>query len=325
MLTYVYVYDEPKKKILCGGEMFSILLGVAASFFFAFTFLLNKEMALGGGSWLWSSSLRFWFMLPLLLLLVASRGQLRNSLRHLRSHIGQYLLWSTIGFGFFYAPLTLSAAYAPSWLVAGCWQITIIAGPLMSPWISGSSVPWRSLRWSLLILVGIVLMVSDQISSVSVLPVLSGFGLVLFAAFAYPLGNRKMMAVCDNQIDTFQRVLNMTIASLPFWFCISVTGLLRDGFPDVVQIKQSFYVAVFSGVVATLLFFAATQKTRHDTHKLAGVEATQSAELIFTLLGEVLIIGAPIPSSVALIGIVLVVAGMLAHSLFPGKASGQQN
>lgn len=305
--------------------MFSILLGVAASFFFAFTFLLNKTMEQGGGSWLWGSSLRFWFMFPLLLMLVAFRGRLRSSLRHLRRHIRPYLLWSTIGFGFFYAPLTLSAAYAPSWLVAGCWQITIIAGPLMTPWISGSPVPWRTFRWSLLILAGITLMVWDQISSVSALPVLAGFGLVLFSAFMYPLGNRKMMAICDNEVDTFQRVLNMTIASLPFWFCISAIGLFRNGFPDVIQIKQSFYVAVFSGVVATLLFFAATQKTRHDIHKLAGVEATQSAELVFTLLGDILLLGGTIPSSVALIGIVFVVAGMSAHCLFPGKSSPQLN
>ncbi|ABS22278.1 hypothetical protein Bcer98_2005 [Bacillus cytotoxicus NVH 391-98] len=35
-------------------------------FFFAFTFILNPAMDLQGGSWIWSASLRYYFMVPLL-------------------------------------------------------------------------------------------------------------------------------------------------------------------------------------------------------------------------------------------------------------------
>lgn len=40
---------------------------------------------------------------------------------------------------------------------------------------------------------------------------------VVIAAFAYPLGNRRMLEEYGGRLDTFQRVLGMTLASLPFW------------------------------------------------------------------------------------------------------------
>lgn len=46
--------------------MREMALSLAASFFFAVTFILNRSMELAGGSWTWSSSLRFFFMVPLL-------------------------------------------------------------------------------------------------------------------------------------------------------------------------------------------------------------------------------------------------------------------
>lgn len=44
--------------------MKEIALGILASLFFAVTFILNHAMEMQGGSWLWSASLRFFFMLP---------------------------------------------------------------------------------------------------------------------------------------------------------------------------------------------------------------------------------------------------------------------
>nr|WP_154324793.1 multidrug resistance efflux transporter family protein [Pantoea sp. 201603H] len=295
--------------------MYAISLGIIASFFFALTFILNRSMALEGGSWLWSSSLRFWFMAPLLLLLVGLRGSLGQSLRHLRHHALAYLFWSTLGFGLFYAPLTFAAAYAPGWLVAGSWQITIIAGSLLMPWIARHPVPWRGLRWSALILSGIALMLWQQARVLSVNQMLTGFLPVLLAAFMYPLGNRKMLALCGDEVDTLQRVLNMTLASLPFWLFIALGGLITSGAPSKEQMGQAFLVALFSGVIATVLFFAATRRVRDNPQQLAAVEATQSGELLFTLAGEILLLNSVLPSSLAVAGIVLVMLGMCAHSV----------
>src|SRR5512133_2363568 len=110
----------------------SVALGLLASFFFAFTFVLNRQMDLVGGSWIWSASLRFFFMLPMLAALLASRGDMGAVVADIRARPRPWLLWSSVGFGFFYAPLCFASAYGPSWLIAATWQITIVAGAILT-------------------------------------------------------------------------------------------------------------------------------------------------------------------------------------------------
>lgn len=62
--------------------MRSILYGVLAAFFFAFTFVLNRTMELAGGSWMWSASLRYVFMVPLLACIVMFRGGITRYYLH---------------------------------------------------------------------------------------------------------------------------------------------------------------------------------------------------------------------------------------------------
>jgi hypothetical protein len=49
---------------------------------------------------------------------------------------------------------------------------------------------------------------------------------------------------------------------------------------------------------------------------LAAVEATQSLEVLFALLGEMLILSSPLPSLLSWTGIAVIIAGMALHSLF---------
>ena len=51
-----------------------------------------------------------------------------------------------------------------------------------------------------------------------------------------------------------------------------------------------------------------------DTHKLAVVESTQVGELIFTLLGGVLVFHDTIPTTLGIVGIILVAIGMMVNS-----------
>ena len=74
-------------------------------------------------------------------------------------------------------------------------------------------------------------------------------------------------------------------------------------------------MALFSGVVATVLFFAATDMVRHDPRQLAVIEATQSGEVIFTLIGGVLFLGGPMPTLGGFLGIAIIVIGMIGNSL----------
>ncbi|MEY8221144.1 hypothetical protein AALA46_11555 [Enterocloster aldenensis] len=49
----------------------ALFYGILASFFFAFTFILNRSMNLAGGYWLWSACLRYLFTLPMMVLMLA--------------------------------------------------------------------------------------------------------------------------------------------------------------------------------------------------------------------------------------------------------------
>ncbi|MBK5242958.1 multidrug resistance efflux transporter family protein [Clostridium sp.] len=305
----------------------ALILGIIASFFFAFTFILNQQMNVSGGSWLWSSSLRFIFMLPILLFIMIMKNQLFGVINDIIKKPIQWLTWSTIGFGLFYAPLTFASVYGSSWLVAGTWQITIVAGALLTPLFYKSvetengivkirnKIPRTSLLMSSIILLGIFLIQFQQAKDISALKALIGIMPVILAAFSYPLGNRKMIEVCDNRFSTFQRVFGMTLCSMPFWLIISLFGLLTVGLPSGGQVVQSLLVAVFSGIIATTLFFKATDIVSSDAHKLAVVESTQSGEVIFTLLGGVFVFHDKIPTLIGLLGIMLIVTGMTLNSL----------
>ncbi|WP_436374156.1 DMT family transporter [Cytobacillus sp. BC1816] len=306
--------------------MKAILLGVCSAFFFAFTFVLNRAMEMDGGSWLWSASLRYFFMIPLLGAIVVFRGNLRPLFNEMKKAPGQWLLWSFVGFGLFYAPLCFAAAYGPGWLIAGSWQITIISGSLLAPlffvtYQTGNGlakvrgkIPFRGLMMSLIILLGVAVMQVEHASSISWRETMLVIIPLVIASFAYPLGNRKMMDVCENRLDAYQRVLGMTIASLPLWIILSAAALATKGAPSFGQVTQSALVALFSGVFATVLFFAATDLVRGNMQKLGAVEATQSLEVLFAVLGEVLLLSSPLPSGISLTGMALVITGMVLHS-----------
>ena len=302
--------------------MKAIFLGIAASLFFASTFVLNRAMELSGGSWIWSSVLRYLFMILPLLLIVLFRGNLKELLRDMKNRPKVWLFWSTVGFGLFYAPICFAAAYGPAWLVASTWQITIVAGSLLVPFFGGK-IPFRGLVISSVIIVGVLLIQYQQVGSVSMKEILLGVLPVVIAAFAYPLGNRKMMEICGDRIDTFQRVLGMTIASMPFWLILSIYGVFTVGLPGQTQVIQSILVAILSGVIATLLFFKATDLTNGNVRQLAAVEATQAGEVIFALGGELIFLNAHLPSILGFFGMVLVIAGMVIHSFTSHSLDGE--
>lgn len=304
----------------------AFMLGICSSFFFAFTFILNQQMHLSGGSWYWSSSLRYIFMLPMLLIIMISKRQLKEVIIDIRKKPLSWLLWSTIGFGFFYAPLSFASSYGASWLVAGTWQLTIVAGGLMSPLFFKiiktekgivkirNKIPTKSLLISLLILVGIALMYIEEATDISLLNTMLVIIPVIIAAFSYPLGNRKMMEICDSNINTIQRVFGMTLCSIPFWIIISLLGISNSGLPGKSQLIQSFIVAVFSGIIATILFFKATDIVKDNSHNIAIIESTQAGEVVFTLLGGILIFHDTVPTTLSLIGLIIVVLGMILNS-----------
>jgi len=320
----------------------ALALGILASLFFAVTFVLNRQMQVDGGHWIWSSSLRFYYMAPLLFLLMLPRRRYRAVCSEIRRNPRAWFLWSTVGFGVFYSTITMAASYGPSWLIASTWQVTIVAGALLTPLFyrdAGSGtvarvrhrLPVKQLVVSVFILTGIVLVQVRKAVSVpeatAVLAtvsapaggVMAGVTLVLVAAFAYPLGNRKMMAVVPPGFGTMERVFGMTLCSLPFWLVLSAAGLVLGERPTAGQLVQTFIVAVFSGVIATILFFKATELVQDDVRELAAVESTQAGEVVFALLGGALLFKDALPSPAALVGIVVVVAGIFLNAFLTKK------
>ena len=307
--------------------MKAIWIGILSALFFAVTFVLNRSMELDGGSWMWSASLRYFFMVPFLVVIVAMRKGLPGVKREMTAAPWPFFIWSFVAFVLFYGPLTFSAGYSPGWLVAGTWQMTIVAGVLLAPFFTFQMktatgeiktlrhrIPAASLVISLVILAGVVLIQIPHASSVSTKTILLGTLPLVIAAFAYPLGNRKMMNLVGGRLDMFQRVLAMTLMTIPIWLLLALYAWSTVGLPSMSQVGQSLIVSVSSGVIATSLFFMATDMVQHDQGKLAAVEATQSVELIFAMLGEMVLLSLPLPGALSLVGVLVIIGGMSLHS-----------
>lgn len=328
MSTSLYVIN-PVTGLKEGTAMRAVLLGLAASLFFATTFVLNRTMHIAGGHWVWSGALRYLWMVPLLALLVAWRGGMGPLWQDLKVRPLTWLIWGTVGFGFCYAPLCYAAASGPGWLVAGTWQITIVAGMLLAPWLRQpgeprSSIPLAGLAWSGLILVGVALMQWQAAEGLAMSQLWVGVAPVIVGAFAYPLGNRRMMQLCGSRLDAFQRTLGMTLGSLPFWLLLSAWPVAHGQWPSNGQLAQTAIVAVTSGVIATVLFFAATDAVKESPAKLAAVEATQAGEVVFAALGESLLFARPWPAGWSLGGLGLIVLGMVMHARAAGRRPGRE-
>ncbi|HEX8820171.1 MAG TPA: multidrug resistance efflux transporter family protein [Archangium sp.] len=298
----------------------AILLGLGSALFFTMTYVLNRSMAAAGGHWAWSAALRYLIMWPLLSVLVGARGGWPSLWIELKRHPRQWLLWGGVGFGVFYVFLALSAEYGPSWLIAGSFQLTVLAGPLLSPLIYTDErrrMPRKALAVGSLIVLGVLIMQLGYFRLAMPASAWLALLFVMIAAFTYPLGNRKLMLHLERQgvvLDASTRVLGMTLGSLPLWLCVAAYGYSQAGWPSGSQVLQSGGVAVSAGVIATTLFFRATHMTANNPNGLAAVEATQSTELLFALLLGVLFLGEPWPSVFSLVGAVLIVVGMVLYS-----------
>ena len=234
--------------------MRAILIGILAAFFFSITFILNHAMSSEGGSWLFSASLRFIFMYPFLLMMVIwnRKGRHHIILLHIKQNFFRWLLWSSLGFVFFYVPITCVSNYSPGWLISATWQLTIICGLFTAPFFyiyiqQGQStikmrerIPWRSLATSSIMILGVIIVQIPHISNIELHIFLLSVIPLMIAAFCYPLGNRKMMVVVGNDLNTIERIYGMTLVTLPLWLIIFLIGVATQGLPSSNQITQTF-------------------------------------------------------------------------------------
>ncbi|MET0404605.1 MAG: multidrug resistance efflux transporter family protein [Cystobacter sp.] len=305
-------------------SLLAILLGVVSALFFTMTYVLNRNMAATGGYWAWTTCLRYFIMLPLLLVLVMAKRGLAPLWAELRRNPRAWVVWGCVGFGVFYTFLALAAEYGPSWLIAGSFQLTALAGPLMSPLIYTDErrrIPLKAVGVGSLIVVGVLVMQWGHFEMAMPSSAWLALLMVLISAIAYPLGNRMLMLHLEQtgvHLDAGQRVLGMTVGSLPLWLVQAAHAGWRVGWPPSTQVAQSAGVALLAGVIGTTLFFRATQMAANNPVALAAVEATQSAELLFALLLGVVFLGESWPSAFSALGAVLIVVGMVLYSFVSG-------
>ena len=120
-----------------------------------------------------------------------------------------------------------------------------------------------------------------------------------------------MLQIYGDHLSTVQRIFGMILCTMPVWIILSVTAYFRRGFPSAGQLEGSLIVAVFAGIIGTTLFFKATKLAAGDHKKLAAVESTQAAELIFALIGEIVLLHGTLPGTMGIIGIIIISAGII--------------
>jgi hypothetical protein len=145
---------------------------------------------------------------------------------------------------------------------------------------------------------------------------------VLTAACAYPLGNRMILLhleKCGCNLTAMQRVFGMTFMSLAIYLPMAALTWAVVGHPSWSEIELGGGVALSSGVVATVLFFGATEVVRNNRVGLAAVEAMQAGELLFSALLGALLLGEPWPKGVAALGAAVVVGGIISFGVVSGR------
>lgn len=305
-------------------NIYPILLGVLSAFFFSLTFILNELMAVHKSYWVWSGTLRYLWMLPMLIIvLILQRKNFYPIWQTLSNNYFQWIIWSNVGFVGFYMPMVFAANYLPGWIVSSVWQLTIIFGVLTTPLIKvkqivngeetvvRAKIPIDSLPWLVIILIGVGLtIIGEKSNSINISEFFVSLLSLIFASIAYPLGNRKIMPLAT-KLSGVQRVFSMVLCSYPTFLILSLFAYFKFGWPSSNTLLNTFCVAVFSGVIATVLFFKATSLVYYNMQSLAQVEATQSLEVVFSILLSLLFLGQELPSLWQWLGVLTLLFGIL--------------
>lgn len=303
----------------------AIGLGLLSAFFFTMTYVLNRVSATEGGHWTWTACLRYLITLPMLLPLMPWLGGVSPVLRAIKAHPWPWFRNSAIGFVGFYCLLSFAASSGPSWLIAGSFQFTVIAGMLCAPFIykdARRQLSLAALLIALSIILGVLFMQIGHHQGTLDGSAWLALIAVLGSAVAYPLGNRLLLLHLEKTGETLnatQRVFGMTLVSQPCWIILAVIASLKTGWPSGTQVWLASGVALSAGVIATILFFKATGMVKSNPIALGATEAMQSAELIIAMILGVAFLNESWPQGFALTGAAIIIFGILAFTLFAAK------
>lgn len=304
-----------------GRALAAVAIALAASLFFTATYVLNRAAADLGTHWAWIAALRYLATVPLMLPLMPFQGGVGPVVRAIRAHPGAWLRCSLVGFGLFYCLLGFAAASGPSWLVAGTFQFTVIAGMLCAPFLYRDArrrIPRAGLAVAALIFAGVLMMQLGHASGMLDRAGWTALACLLVAAFAFPLGNRMLLLHLEGTGETLnatQRVFGMTLASQPLWLLVACYAWAAAGPPSAAQAGLGVAVALSAGVIAMVLFFQATGMVRDQPLALGAVEAMQASEVLFSVVMGALLLGEAWPAGLPLAGAAVVVLGIVAFAV----------
>ncbi|WP_258239398.1 multidrug resistance efflux transporter family protein [Arcobacter sp. LA11] len=302
------------------SSSYLLIIGLLAALFFSATFLINRAISLDGGHWYWSATLRFFYTLLFLALgFITFKGfsYFKAVLKEYFEHFKFWTISGTIGFGFFYSLICYAADFSPAWVVATTWQITILASLFVLAFF-GQKLSKRVWFFTFIIFTGITLVNISHFDINNLQPLLLGFLPVFIAAFSYPFGNqlvweekkkrkeqKKDISVINN---AFVKVFLLTLGSFPLWI---VLYFFTDAtVPTQGQYLSVALIALLSGVIATSLFLY-VRSIANTPSKLMIVDASQSGEVFFALLGEMIFLSVALPSLIGFIGIFITILGLV--------------
>jgi len=305
------------------SPIFLLLLGSLSALFFSATFIINKMISIDGGHWFYSASLRYMYTLFFIsILLIGFKGFdfFKSVLLEYKNNIIFWTMSGTIGFGIFYAMICYAAEFSPAWILVTTWQLTIFASIFVLA-IFGNKISLVTILSTILVLTGITIVNLSHFEVSNISAVLYSAIPVVIAAFAFPFGNqlvwqekkKRDVPVLNN---AFAKVFLLTLGSSPLWFVLFV--FLDVGTPSVSQLQNVAIISILSGVIATSLFLYVRNKA-DSASKIMIVDATISAEVIFTLLCEVLFLNAVMPSSLGLLGIAITIFALIFMVYFDKK------
>ena len=331
------------------GKM--IVWGLIASAFFSTSFVLYQLMSVQGGHWFWSASFRCFFMWLLLSVFILLQNKLNPSklLALCKLFASHWLFWCVtggIGLGT-YGLLAFAADYAEGWVIAATYLFTVVASLVVLSFF-GQSFQKKVIVYSVIVFIGVVLANVGEGLRHSTSQGTDWHALLLFgalpafiASFCFPLGNQLIWQAAQpkghstHPTDAISKAANnetskllqkvpqvtspllsnplhkvwlMSLGSLPMWLVLGI--MVQPPAPSVSQMTISFLVALMAGVLGTTTFLHARSLAKQP-QQLAAVDATQGSEIIFALLGGMLLLHTPMPSGLSFVGIALVIIGLV--------------
>ena len=327
------------------GKM--IVWGLIASAFFSTSFVLYQLMSVQGGHWFWSASFRCFFMWLLLSVFILLQNKLNPSkllelCKLFASHWQFWCVTGGIGLGT-YGLLAFAADYAEGWVIAATYLFTVVASLVVLSFF-GQSFQKKVIVYSVIVFIGVVLANVGEGLRHSTSQGTDWHALLLFgalpafiASFCFPLGNQLIWQagqpkggtthsnnIMSNETrkllkkvpqvtspllsNPLHKVWLMSLGSLPMWLVLGF--MVQPPAPSVSQMTISFLVALMAGVLGTTTFLHARSLAKQP-QQLAAVDATQGSEIIFALLGGMLLLHTPMPSGLSFVGIALVIIGLV--------------